>query len=207
MSGKTKKEAKAEDGNRTEFFGSQVGGKSVINYSYTDLPWRLVVYDIRYFFTFAWALPWIIWPVRPCDGGYFDELSSTPENIKCICIHVVLFILQLIFIIGLPIAFLLPVYLFIAALGVFFLINWLLCLGLNGKTTTYESDPKYAPALPEHQHEQWIFLNGVAVGYVSIPYRDMYNLLKTHDAEMNALVKLGLKVTSTAWPSPLSGLC
>lgn len=164
MSGKTKNDAKPEDGNRTEFFGSQVGGKSVINYSYTDHPWRLVAYDIRYFFTFAWALPWIVWPLRPCDGGHFDELSSTPENIKCICIHVVLFILQLVFIIALPIAFLLPVYLFIAALGVFFLINWLLCLVLNGKTTTYESDPRYAPALPEHQHEQWIFLNGVAVG-------------------------------------------
>ncbi|TRX90579.1 hypothetical protein FHL15_008552 [Xylaria flabelliformis] len=153
-----------DGGDRTEFFGSQVGGKSVINYSYTDLPWKLVAYDIKYFFTFAWALPWIIWPLRPCDGGDFDELSSTADNIWCISIHIVLFILQLMFLITLPIAFLLPVYLFIAALGVFFLINWLLCLCLNGKTITYESDPKYAPALLEHQHEQWIFLNGVAVG-------------------------------------------
>ncbi|KAI0547751.1 hypothetical protein F4679DRAFT_355969 [Xylaria curta] len=153
-----------DGGDRTEFFGSQVGGESVISYSYTDLPWKLVAYDIKYFFTFAWALPWIIWPVRPCDGGHFDELSSTSDNIWCISVHVVLFILQLMFLITLPIAFLLPVYLFIAALGVFFLINWLLCLCLNGKTITYESDPKYAPALPEHEHEQWIFLNGVAVG-------------------------------------------
>ncbi|RYC65012.1 hypothetical protein CHU98_g1198 [Xylaria longipes] len=120
-------------GDRTEFFGSQVGGKSVINYSYTDLPWRLVAYDIKYFFTFAWALPWIVWPVRPCDGGHFDELSFTADNVW-------------------------------SALGIFFTINWLLCLCLNGNTITYKSDPKYAPALPEHQHEQWIFLNGVAVG-------------------------------------------
>ncbi|KAI0418273.1 hypothetical protein F5X98DRAFT_124318 [Xylaria grammica] len=151
-------------GDHTEFFGSQVGGESVISYSYTDLPWKLVAYDIRYFFTFAWALPWIIWPVRPCDGGHFDELSPTADNIWCIFIHVVLFILQLLFLASLPLALFLPVYLFIAGLGVFFLINWLLCLGLNGKTITYESDPKYAPALAEHEHEQWIFLNGVAVG-------------------------------------------
>ncbi|KAI8948178.1 hypothetical protein F4801DRAFT_558137 [Xylaria longipes] len=151
-------------GDRTEFFGSQVGGKSVINYSYTDLPWRLVAYDIKYFFTFAWALPWIVWPVRPCDGGHFDELSFTADNVWCIFIHILLFFLQLLFLVTLPIAFLLPVYLFIAALGIFFTINWLLCLCLNGNTITYKSDPKYAPALPEHQHEQWIFLNGVAVG-------------------------------------------
>lgn len=152
----------------TQFFGSQVGGKSVINYSYTDPPWRLVAYDIKYFFTFVWALPWIVWPMRPCDGDHFDELSLTVDNVWCICVHVLLFILQLLFLVALPIAFLLPVYLFIAALGVFFSINWLLCLCLNGKTVTYESDPKYAPALLEHQHEQWIFLNGVAVGYVHV---------------------------------------
>ncbi|KAF2963722.1 hypothetical protein GQX73_g9855 [Xylaria multiplex] len=153
-------------GDRTEFFGSQVGGESVINYSYTDLPWKLVAYDIKYFFTFAWALPWIIWPVRPCDGDHFDELSFTADNIWCIFIHLILFIFQLLFLISLPLALLLPVYLFIAALGVFFLINWCLCRCLNGDDIIYESDPKYAPALNEHRHEQWIFLNGVAVGDV-----------------------------------------
>ncbi|KAI1424299.1 hypothetical protein F5Y12DRAFT_461556 [Xylaria sp. FL1777] len=157
-------ETSARVDGRTEFFGSQVGGESVINYSYTDLPWNLVAYDIKYFFTFAWALPWIVWPVRPCDGGHFDELSFTADNVWCISIHVVLFILQLLFLISLPVAFVLPVYLFIAFLGLFFLINGLLCRCLNGKTIIYESDPKYAPVLVEHQHEQWVFLNGVAAG-------------------------------------------
>jgi hypothetical protein len=149
---------------RTEFFGSQVGGESVINYSYTDMPWRLVAWDIKYFITFAWALPWIVWPVRPCDGGHLDELSPTAENIWCIFIHVLLVILQVFFLISLPVALVLPVYLFIVTLAIFFSINWLLCRCLNGSTITYESDPKYAPTLEEHQHEQWIFLNGVAVG-------------------------------------------
>ncbi|CAJ2508537.1 Uu.00g135630.m01.CDS01 [Anthostomella pinea] len=148
----------------TQFFGSQVGGKSVINYSYTDMPLRLLLWDVTYFFTFAWALPWVVWPVRPCDGGHFDELSFTPENLWCVLIHLVLAVFQLAFIVLLPVAFILPVWLFIAGLIVFFSVNSLLCRCLNGSTITYTSDPKYAPALDEHQHEQWIFLNGVAVG-------------------------------------------
>jgi hypothetical protein len=28
----------------------------------------------------------------------------------------------------------------------------------------WKSDPIYAKATKEHEHEQWIFLNGVAVG-------------------------------------------
>ncbi|KAI1385196.1 uncharacterized protein F4822DRAFT_438113 [Hypoxylon trugodes] len=149
---------------RTEFFGSQVGGESVINYSYTDMPWRLMLWDVRYFFTFAWALPFVIWPVRPCDGDHFDELSSTWQNLWCMSIHAILLVLQLIFILSLPLAFLLPVWMVAIGIGAFFTLNWFLCLGLNGKTITFESDPKYAPAKDEHAHEQWIFLNGVAVG-------------------------------------------
>ncbi|KAF3066363.1 hypothetical protein GL218_09111 [Daldinia childiae] len=149
---------------RTEFVGSQVGGESVINYSYTDMPWRLMMWDVRYFFTFAWALPWVIWPLRPCDGEHFDELSFTWENIWCMIIHAILVVLQLLFILTLPLAVLFPVWMVAVGLAAFFTLNWLLCLGLNGKTITFTSDPKYAPALEEHAHEQWIFLNGVAVG-------------------------------------------
>ncbi|OTA82161.1 hypothetical protein M434DRAFT_84939 [Hypoxylon sp. CO27-5] len=149
---------------RTEFFGSQVGGESVINYSYTDMPWKLMMWDIRYFFTFSWALPWVLWPVRPCDGGHFDELAFTQQNMWCIFIHSILMVLQLFFILTLPLALLFPVWMVALGMLAFFALNRLLCLGLNGSTITFESDPKYAPALEEHAHEQWIFLNGVAVG-------------------------------------------
>ncbi|KAI2627567.1 hypothetical protein GGR54DRAFT_628700 [Hypoxylon sp. NC1633] len=148
----------------TEFFGSQVGGESIINYSYTDMPWRLVMWDMYTFFTFAWALPWILWPVRPCDGDYFDELSLTWQNIWCMFIHTILIVLQIFFILTLPLALLFPVWMVALGMAAFFTVNWFLCLGLNGNTITFHSDPKYAPALEEHAHEQWIFLNGVAVG-------------------------------------------
>ncbi|KAI0010687.1 hypothetical protein F4779DRAFT_638593 [Xylariaceae sp. FL0662B] len=149
---------------RTEFFGSQVGGKSVINYSYTDMPWRLLIWDVKYFFFFAWALPWVLWPVRPCDGQHFDELSFTRQNMWCMFIHVILIIYQLSFLVHLPLALICPVWMVALGMVAFFTGNWLLCRCLNGSTIVFKSDPKYAPALEEHAHEQWIFLNGVAVG-------------------------------------------
>lgn len=152
----------------TSFFGSQIGGQSVINYSYTDLPWKLLAYDIYHFFRLAWALPYIVWPVVPADSGPLDELSPTLANLWCIAVHAVLAVLQLVFLVGLvPAACLLPVW---AAAGLVALClgaNHVLCaVLLNGGhgTIEYHSRPECAPALPEHAHEQWVFLNGVAVG-------------------------------------------
>ncbi|KAK1979202.1 hypothetical protein LZ30DRAFT_751575 [Colletotrichum cereale] len=148
----------------TKFLGSQVGGSSVISYSYTDFPYKLLAWDIYYFFQYIWALPWIVWPVTPTDSGDLDELAFTRQNIFCIFMHLILFVLQIAFILALPFAILLPIWMAGLALAAFFTLNYLLCLLLNGPTLTYTSDPKYAPELPEHAHEKWIFLNGVAVG-------------------------------------------
>lgn len=148
----------------TKFLGSQVGGSSVISYSYTDFPWKLLAWDIYYFTQYIWALPWIVWPITPADSGELDELAFTRQNLFCIFMHVVLCILQIAFILALPFVILLPIWVAGLGLGAFFAVNYLLCLLLNGPTLTYTSDPKYAPALPEHAHEKWIFLNGVAVG-------------------------------------------
>ncbi|OBR16025.1 hypothetical protein CH63R_01205 [Colletotrichum higginsianum IMI 349063] len=148
----------------TQFLGSQVGGSSVISYSYTDFPWKLFAWDIYYFFNYIWALPWIVWPISPADSGHLDELAFTRQNLFCIFIHIVLCVMQIAFILALPFAIFLPIWVAGLALTAFLAVNYLLCLLLNGPTLTYTSDPKYAPELPEHDHEKWIFLNGVAVG-------------------------------------------
>jgi hypothetical protein len=151
--------------NHTKFYGSQVGGKSVINYSYTDMPLKLLMWDVKTFFTFAYALPWVMWPISPSDSGEFDELSLTRGNLFCIFVHIILIILQLGFLlVVIPLCILLPVWLAAISLAIFFAINWLLVLTLNGSSPTYNSDPKYALALDEHAHEKWIFINGVAAG-------------------------------------------
>lgn len=152
----------------TRFFGSQVGGPTVINYAYTDLPSRLLMWDVYYFFYYAWALPWILMPVGSGDdwpnSGDLDELAWTWHNAFCITVHAVLVVLQILFLLCLPFIVVLPTWVAAIGLAIFFTLNWALCLLLNGSSIEYHSDPEYAQALPEHAHEQWIFLNGVAVG-------------------------------------------
>ncbi|CAK7217016.1 hypothetical protein SEUCBS140593_003062 [Sporothrix eucalyptigena] len=152
----------------TSFFGSQLGGQSVINYSYTDLPWKLLAYDVYHFFRLSWALPYIVWPVTPADSGPLAELAPTLANLWCIAVHAVLAVLQLVFLVGLvPAACLLPVWAAAGLVAVCLGVNHALCaLLLNGVhgTIEYHSRPACAAAKPEHAHEQWVFLNGVAVG-------------------------------------------
>lgn len=154
--------ASASD-NKIRFFGSQVGGEAVINYGYTDMPLKLLVWDIRNFFVYVWFLPWIVWPLTPADSGDFDELAFNRANVWCLFVHGILIVLQLLFILALPFSLLFPLWLDALAITLFFTLNWALCLLLNGKTKTLLSDPRYATD-EDHPNEQWIFLNGVAAG-------------------------------------------
>ena len=148
----------------TRFFGSQIGGQSAVNYGYTDMPWRLMAWDVFYFFKFFWAIPYILWPLTPADSDELSELSPTWANIWCIAVHAVLCVVQLAGIIALPLLVLLPVWTAALLVALFMLLNKALCLLLNRRAVEYHSEAKYAPALPEHAHEQWIYINGVAAG-------------------------------------------
>lgn len=124
-----------------------------------------MAYDIYQFFRLIWALPYVVWPFTPAGSGYMAELAPTAGNIWCLVIHTVLIVLQLAFIIaGLPALVMLPVWVAAIAIGLCLGVNHVLCMLLNGRGIEYHSNPACAPALPEHAHEQWIFLNGVAVG-------------------------------------------
>lgn len=151
-------------GSDTRFFGSQIGGRSVINYGYTDMPWKLMAWDVYYFFRFFWAIPYIVWPLTPTDSGDLSELAPTWGNAWALLIHLLLCIVQVAGLVLSPALVVLPVWTAGLALGVFFVVNRVLYSLLNGEGVEYHSDPKYAPALPEHAHEQWIFINGVAAG-------------------------------------------
>ncbi|KUI56312.1 hypothetical protein VP1G_03745 [Cytospora mali] len=152
--------------NSVDFFGSQIGDQTVINYSYTDKPLRLLAWDIYYFFRFAWAVPYILWPLSPFASGDLSELAPTWGNFVCIFTHFILIILQLVFILCFPpVALFLPLWASFVSLAAFMALNKLLCRTLNGKGVVFHSDPKYArPGQEKFAHEQWIFLNGVAVG-------------------------------------------
>ena len=148
----------------TEFYRPQVGDGGVINYCYTDKPLRLLAKDIKYFFVYCWALLWVVMPLTPCQSGELDELYPCKSNLFCIATHIILCVLQLFFIVSLPILLLFPMWMGAAYVGGFILLNRLICMLLNGQETSFKSDDKYAASKPEHEHEQWVFLNGVSVG-------------------------------------------
>ncbi|KAM4056599.1 alpha/beta-Hydrolase [Hirsutella rhossiliensis] len=148
----------------TEFYRSQIGGTSVINYAYTDMPTRLLVKDIYYFFVYSWALPRVLSPIGLWASGELAELYPSWPNLFCVLVHVILAVFQLFFILALPLAVLLPIWAAAGAVAVFLLLNWLLCKLLNGPGFIFHSDAKYARERPEHAHEQWVFLNGVTIG-------------------------------------------
>ncbi|KAG8157808.1 hypothetical protein KVR01_012470 [Diaporthe batatas] len=149
-----------------DFYGSQVDNQTVINYSYTDKPSRLLLWDIYYFFYYIWALPYIILPWKPFDSGDLSELAPTRGNIWCVFIHLVLAVLQLLLIICLPpVALILPLWTTLSIVAVFAGVNVGLCSLINANEVLFYSDPEYAaPNQKKFAHEQWVFLNGVACG-------------------------------------------
>lgn len=73
--------------------------------------------------------------------------------------------MQVLFLACLPYAIFFPIWMVVTGVGAFLTANRMFCSLLNkGRATIYTSDRKYAVALPEHAHEEWIFVNGIAVG-------------------------------------------
>lgn len=79
-------------------------------------------------------------------------------------LHLILVLIQLPFIISIPLWIFVPVPVIIAGVAGFWIVNSGICYLLNGPEMKYHSNPKYTETKKEHEHEQWIFLNGVAVG-------------------------------------------
>jgi hypothetical protein len=73
----------------------------------------------------------------------------------------------------------------IVGVSVFWAINQTICYALNGSKPQYCSDPKYAEVTEKHKHEQWIFMNGVAVGSVIL----VFVLMKSTDTWQAALAR------------------
>lgn len=151
----------AADG-KIEFFGSQLGGKSVITYSYTSDPWHLLLHDIYYFFAFWRNWLYIVFPIRPSDSGDLGELAPTKENMFCLAVHFGLVLAQLGFIVSLPFTLVLPLWMVVGWMAAFLGANrWVCHRFLNSDEIEFHSDVNVGPG---NKEEQWIFLNGVAAG-------------------------------------------
>jgi hypothetical protein len=151
---------------RIKFYGSQVGGKIVTPHSYTGSPLTLLRHDILSALGFYMFMPFIVVPISPWRSGELCELYPSLANVFCMAIHFILFLMQSAFLASIPVWPLFPAWCIVVGVAGFWAVNQGICYVLNGSKMRYDSDPKYAKSRKEHQHEQWVFLNGVAVGYV-----------------------------------------
>ncbi|KUJ10903.1 uncharacterized protein LY89DRAFT_626491 [Mollisia scopiformis] len=148
---------------QTKFYGSQVGGSPVISHSYTGSPLTLLRHDIASAFSFSLFLPFIVYPMNPLRSGHLCELYPSLANLWSMFLHVLLIVLQLPFLLSIPFWIFLPVWVVVLGLTGFLVVNQGIWWLLNGSRMEYPSNPAYAKK-DGHEHEQWIFLNGVAVG-------------------------------------------
>ncbi|KAJ0116206.1 hypothetical protein J7T55_005152 [Diaporthe amygdali] len=155
---------KATKPRRIDFFGSKPAGGLVNEYNYTDVPSKLLFWDIYYIFYYAWSIPLVIQPLRPQDGNRFDELAWGWKNAYCVVIHIVLIVMQLGFLMAMPLAFFIPPWTTTAFMAVFWAVTLLLCRTLNGSRMTHMSDPRYTAGREAHENEQWLYINGISIG-------------------------------------------
>ena len=147
-----------------KFYGSQVGGKLVTPHSYTDSPLKLLRHDVWSALKLLALSPYIVFPISPFGSGEHCELYPSAANLWNILLHTVLILMQIPFIFSVPFWIFFPVWSVIIAVAAFWAANQTICYILNGSKLQYTSDPRYAKLKDAHKHEQWIFLNGVAVG-------------------------------------------
>jgi hypothetical protein len=134
---------------------------------YTGSPWQLFFYDIKLFFRNIIYLPLMFVPLAPWPSGPLDEFYPSFTNIMDISLHLVLFVLQLGFLISLPFCIHVPLSFFVSYVAIVLLLNFSACKLLNRgipedglKSTEDESSRDWT----KYDDECWIFLNGICVG-------------------------------------------
>lgn len=140
---------------------------------YNGPPWTLFKDDIILFFQNIFYLKNIVFPLwgenpgRPFPSGPLDELYPSLSNIHDIVFHIILIITQSAFFLSMPFLAALPFPVFLAYVILFVAVNEVVCWRLNGSLpggVLCSSDFPECKEWEEHPDEEWVFLNGVAVG-------------------------------------------
>jgi hypothetical protein len=175
---------------RIKFYGSQIGNQDTIPKPYTDSPLILLRSDILSALRFYLFLPFIVMPITPQLSGPLSELYPSASNLWSMFLHLILVCMQVPFILSVPFWVLFPVWSVLIGVGIFWAVNQGFCYLLNGNKMKVWSEEKYTEGKEVRKNEQWLFLNGVAVGYIS-PHQPLHNL-KLTEPEGNT----GSRVTS-----------
>ncbi|KZL77842.1 hypothetical protein CT0861_02733 [Colletotrichum tofieldiae] len=108
------------------------------------------------------------WAQTYFHSGPMDELYPSWNNIRDITFHMILMVTQSAFLLSLPFLTVLSFNVFVAYVALFVTINYVACFMLNGWMPNGFVMSKQFPATAQwredHADEEWIFLNGVAVG-------------------------------------------
>ncbi|EXJ92882.1 hypothetical protein A1O3_01436 [Capronia epimyces CBS 606.96] len=139
---------------------------------YTANPLLLVLNDLWLFIQITFTLPpsaglpSIIFPIGPTRSKGLDELALTWPNAKASFLHLVLVVAQILFLVSLfPLAYFLVPALYFLYIVAFVLANQWFTVLLNGRRRSgFQSNPRCVQGRRRFEHEQWVFINGVAVG-------------------------------------------
>lgn len=133
---------------------------------YTASPSRLMWEDIRLFFRRAWYLPGVILPLTPCNSGDLDELYPSLSNIANLGFHALLSLLQILFLLSIPalIICMIPAFWVFAYIGGIIWANKVLCDRVVNRRPSILVSRYPEVEAPEHKHEHWVFVNGIACG-------------------------------------------
>jgi len=108
------------------------------------------------------------WAQTYFHSGPMDELYPSWNNFCDITFHMILMAAQSAFLLSLPFLTFFSFNLFVAWVGLFVTTNYIACYALNGWMPEgfiwSKEFPDTARWREEHADEEWIFLNGVAVG-------------------------------------------
>lgn len=156
-----------------QVYGS-VSGEDINSYpKYTGSPLLLFLADLWLFLRNIFYLPCIFLPLTPWSCGSLDELYPSLANIFDICLHCVLFVLQLVFLASLPLFIWLPFGVYVLYILTALALNTLICYALNRGIPAdglRSTEDDFSRRWNRHEDEYWIFLNGICVGLVFIAF-------------------------------------
>ncbi|KAL4786339.1 hypothetical protein BJX76DRAFT_124267 [Aspergillus varians] len=133
---------------------------------YTASPWKLMWEDIHLFFRKAWSIPFVLLPLSTYNSGDLDELYPSLSNMGNLAFHTILSLLQILFLLTIPVfvVCMVPALWMCVYIGGALWANKALCnLVLNREPSVLVSRYPELEA-PEHRHEHWVFINGIACG-------------------------------------------